>query len=207
MRFLRFMALSMLFCSGLSAETPPGKVKVVPGGATPSAEPVANPSPAIEPQPSAPVGAALPAPQSGPLPEGGGNLDLLCFGGGSANRPTVGTINAWNSDGDSANATIVGQRSQGFGDQVSLHMQGQDGRFRMPRTMLPPIHGGDDGWFKLHNIKYAPNEITASVAVNVLNNPKLRLDRYTGTISVSGKAGNYTGQCQRYDPSQMQRQF
>jgi len=182
------MALAVLLSSGLSAE------------------PVASPSPTIEPKGS-PTDIPSLAPQAALSPEDGGTLDLLCFGGGSANKPTFGTATAWNNSGGSATATVVGQRSQGFGDQVSLHMQGQDGRFRMPRTMLPPIHGGDDGWFKLHDIKYAQNEITASVGVNAFNNPKLRLDRFAGTISVSGKAGDYSGQCQRYDPSQMQRQF
>ena len=77
----------------------------------------------------------------------------------------------------------------------------------MPRTMLPPIHGGDDGWFKLKNIKIKPNEITASVGVNFINSPKLRLDRYSGAISISGKAGDYSGQCQRFDPQQLERRF
>lgn len=77
----------------------------------------------------------------------------------------------------------------------------------MPRTMLPPIHGGDDGWFKLKEIQIKPNEITASVAVNALNNPKLRLDRYSGAISISGKAGDYSGRCRRFDPQQAERQF
>ena len=99
------------------------------------------------------------------------------------------------------------QEIPGFEDQVSLQLDGDEGRLRMPRTMLPPIHGGSDGWFKLKNIKYKSNEITASVAVNVLNNPKLRLDRYTGAISISGKAGDYSGQCKKFDPAETQRQF
>ena len=75
----------------------------------------------------------------------------------------------------------------------------------MPRVMLPVVRGGENGWFKLNNLKIASNEITASVGVNVLNNPKLRLDRYTGAISISGKAGDYTGQCRRFDPERTQR--
>jgi hypothetical protein len=139
--------------------------------------------------------------------EEGGTLDLMCFGSGSANKADVATAYGWNSYGGSSMATFVGRRSQGFGDQVSLRMQATEGRVRMPRTMLPALHGGDDGWFKLHDIQVKPNEITASVGVNFINNPKLRLDRYSGAISISGKAGDYAGECRRFNPEQMERKF
>lgn len=139
--------------------------------------------------------------------EEGGNLSLMCFGGGAANKPTFGSAYGWNNNGGSAGAVFSGQRSQGFEDQVSLRMQGSEGQVRMPRTMLPPIRGGQDGWFKLSNVQIKANEITASVSVNPFNSPKLRLDRYTGSISISGKAGDYSGQCERYDPATMQRRF
>ena len=29
-----------------------------------------------------------------------------------------------------------------------------------------------------------------------MNNPKVYIDRVTGTISISGRAGDYSGQCQ-----------
>jgi hypothetical protein len=147
----------------------------------------------------------------------------MCFGGGAANKPTLTTVHGTHGtsgtisgnhgefatfDGSgSSSATIIGQRSQGFEDQVSLRIQGGEGQLRMPRTMLPPVHGGSDGWFKLKDIKIQPNEITATVAVNFINSPKLRLDRYAGTISISGKAGDFTGRCQRFEPEHAQRQF
>lgn len=146
-------------------------------------------------------------PTAAPPLEEGGNLDLMCFGGGAANKPTFGSAYGWNSYGGSGGAFFSGQRSQGFEDQVSLRMQGSEGEIRMPRTMLPPVRGGKDGWFKLSNVQIKQNEITASVAVNPFNNPKLRLDRYSGSISISGKAGDYAGRCERFDPAQMQRAF
>ena len=77
----------------------------------------------------------------------------------------------------------------------------------MPRAMLPLIRGGKDGWFTLKNIKVSDRDILASVAVNPINNPKMRIDRYTGTINLSGKAGEFVGKCQAYDPSKAERQF
>jgi hypothetical protein len=94
-----------------------------------------------------------------------------------------------------------------FEDQVNLWINGDEGRLRLPRAMLPAIRGGEDGWFKVKSIKITENEITGSVAVNLVNNPKLRIDRVTGAISISGKAGDYSGRCERYDPATVQRAF
>ena len=147
------------------------------------------------------------------------SLNLACVGAGSANKADMATMTGSHSGtimgsgggfatySGSSDATIVGTRSQAFADQVRIRLDDGDPRLRMPRTMLPLIRGGKDGWFKLKNVKYGRGEITASIAVNMFNNPKLRLDRYTGAISISGKAGDYTGQCQKFDPEAVERAF
>jgi hypothetical protein len=122
-------------------------------------------------------------------------LNLACSGGGTANKAASAT--AWGSNGESVN--VLGQRQQDFGDQVDIRLFAGDDRIRMPRTMLPPLHGGDDGWFKLKNVQADERSIRASAAVNFMNNPKVFIDRVTGTISISGKAGDFTGQCQVID--------
>lgn len=134
-------------------------------------------------------------------------INLVCLGAGSANRASVATANVWNNSGDTATANIVGNRSVPFDDQVNLWVEGAEGRVRMPRAMLPAIRGGDGGWFKIKNVQFTEGEITGSVSVNPINNPKLRIDRMTGAISISGKAGDYAGRCTRYDPATAQRQF
>lgn len=133
--------------------------------------------------------------------EEGGRLDLVCGGAGSATRQDNATIT-----GD-VYANVWSQRSQGFGDEVSLYIEGDEGRLRMPRAMLPPVRGGKDGWFKLGDIQVKEHEITATVRVNFMNNPKVRIDRYTGGISISGKAGDYSGQCQRIVREETKKQF
>ena len=153
------------------------------------------------------------SPDPSPL-EDGGRLDLVCGGSGTANKTTVITGNSnttYTGSGGfvsgSSNATVYGTRQQGFGDQVALFIQGGEGRIRMPRAMLPALRGGEDGWFKLGNLEIKPNEITATVRVNFMNKPKLRIDRYTGAISISGKAGDYSGRCQHFVPEEAKRQF
>ena len=146
--------------------------------------------------------------------EEGGRLNLICGGAGTANKATVlngranSTYNSpYGSASGSTSATVYGMRQQDFGDQVSLFVENGEGQIRMPRAMLPALRGGKDGWFKMGDIKIKENEITASIRVNPINNPKLRIDRYTGAISISGKAGDYSGRCQHFVPEETQKQF
>jgi hypothetical protein len=135
------------------------------------------------------------------------SLHLVCLGAGSANKPTSTSAFASNSNGDSVWANVVGSGAVPFEDQVNVEIVNGEGRIRMPRTMLPPIRGGKDGWFQLKNLKITDRDITASAAVNFINSPKVRIDRITGLISMDGKAGSYSGECQPYDPATAQRRF
>jgi hypothetical protein len=137
----------------------------------------------------------------------GGQLNLTCVGAGTANKMTAhsayttahvsGMVGFTPVDGSgSAQTTVYGTRQQGFEDQVDIRLFGGDDRIRLPRTMLPPIHGGDAGWFKLKDVHADARAIRASAAINFMNNPKVYIDRVTGTISISGRAGDYSGQCQ-----------
>lgn len=135
------------------------------------------------------------------------SVSLICGGAGAANRVATTTAFGMDSYGNSATGTAYGQRSVGFDDQVMVEITGTTGRIRMPRAMLPPIRGGKDGWFEIKNVHWAENEITASVGVNPFNNPKLRLDRIAGALSLSGKAGDFSGRCEPYDPATVVRKF
>ena len=134
-------------------------------------------------------------------------LNLSCFGGGTANKISMTTVDGSGSSFGtvggrnytsygSGSATIMGQRQQGFSDQVDIRLFSGDDRIRLPRTLLPPLRGGKDGWFRLKNVVTDARSIHASVVVNFINNPKLFIDRVTGTISISGKAGDFAGQCE-----------
>ncbi|MFL0588337.1 hypothetical protein ACH0BU_17090 [Sphingomonas olei] len=126
-------------------------------------------------------------------------LSIVCFGGGAANK--VDSTTGWASDnyGNSGQIAMQGTRSQQFADQVDVLVDGEQSKIRLPRTMLPPIRGGEDGWFKLKDLRVSETSITATAGVNFLNSPKVYLDRRTGTISINGKAGSYTGRCERVE--------
>jgi hypothetical protein len=141
--------------------------------------------------------------------QGGGvhPLALTCLGGGTANKTTV--TSAWGSGSfsgyvgnsyfggsTSSSAMAFGTRQQGFADQTDIQLFSGDDRIRLPRTMLPTFHGGQGGWFKLKDVTADERSIRASVAVFAFHSPKIYIDRVTGTISISGKDGDYVGRCQ-----------
>lgn len=139
--------------------------------------------------------------------EQGNRLNLVCDGGGAANRTTSTVAHGWDNNGNSASAVVTGRRSVGFEDQLQLWIEGGQGKARLPRVMLPTLHGGDGGWFEIKDIRISDNEITGSVSVNVINHPKLVLDRMAGTVSLSGKAGQFNGRCRKFDPATAERAF
>ncbi len=150
-----------------------------------------NPAPIVTIAPETPLLVTAPTPDThaNVANVALGRLDLTCLGAGTANKVASATIRGggW--------AKIVGSRDRAFNDQVDVRLFADDDRIRMPRTMLPGIHGGQDGWFKLKNVQANERSIRASAAVNLVNNPKVFIDRMTGTISISGRAGDYTGVC------------
>jgi hypothetical protein len=177
----------------------------------PTIAPVSIPEPATPAQVVVPGTAQQPAPPSavGGLQQA---LQITCLGGGTANKATAATAyswgsfsgsagNTWVSGSGSGTTTVFGTRQQGFDEQVDIRLFNGDDRIRLPRTMLPPIHGGDAGWFKLKNVVADSRSIRANAAINFMSNPKVYIDRLTGTISISGRAGDYTGRCQAFAPS------
>jgi hypothetical protein len=139
--------------------------------------------------------------------EVGNRLNLVCDGGGSANRPSTAIAHGWNNTGGSATVVATGRSTVGFDDQLQLWIEGDQGKARLPRIMLPKLHGGAGGWFDIKDITVSANEITASVGINFINHPKMTLDRITGTVTLTGHSGQFNGRCSKFDPATTQRAF
>ena len=133
-------------------------------------------------------------------------LNLTCFGGGTANKYSFasgggttqinGMVGTTPVSGSAQTSTsVMIPRQEGFADQTDVRLFSGDDRIRLPASMLPGMHGGDAGWFKLKDVVADPRTIHAKALVNFLNHPSVHIDRVTGTISISGKSGDYTGQC------------
>ena len=127
------------------------------------------------------------------------NLHLSCAGAGDRMRMspvfTPGTT-----------TTYVPSRTE-YADTVNVEIADGDGRIRVPRSMLPGWRsGGDDGWWELRDLEITDDEITARFRINLFNNPRVRIDRLTGQLAISGRA-DFSGQCDAYDPETVQRRF
>lgn len=81
-------------------------------------------------------------------------------------------------------------------DQVDIRLFGGDDRIRLPRAMVPLMHGGADGWFKLKNVVADAKTIRATASLNFYTGLKVYIDRVTGALSISGETGDYAGQCE-----------
>lgn len=87
--------------------------------------------------------------------------------------------------------------STGNNLQVDVVVDGPNSRIRVPDELVPYIHGGDHGWFKFKNIKIEPTRITGSAALALGSNPKVYIDRQTGSMTISGWSGDWAGTCER----------
>lgn len=134
-------------------------------------------------------------------------LNLTCFGGGTANKYSFATgggtmqvngmVGSTPVNGTAQTSTsVMIPRQEGFTDQADLRLFGGDDRIRLPGSIVARLHGGDAGWFRLKDVVADARSIHAKALVNFANHPEIYIDRVTGTISISGKSGDYTGQCQ-----------
>ena len=100
----------------------------------------------------------------------------------------------------------TGEQDQ-FGEQMDINIDGASATTRVPRRFLPALHGGNAGVFDIKDVAVTDETITGSVLINLANHPKLRIDRRTGSVTLDGKVGSYSGECRPYDASKEQRAF
>jgi hypothetical protein len=68
--------------------------------------------------------------------------------------------------------------------------------------MIPALMSGDsNGWYPIENLFINDREITGVVHISFLSQPKLRIDRMTGKLSMSGGAGDFSADCSAADVS------
>jgi hypothetical protein len=64
--------------------------------------------------------------------------------------------------------------------------------------MIPGINsGGKDGWWPLYDFTVSDSSYTGQFRINILNKPKISLDRRTGTLRMTSQYAAYEGACTR----------
>lgn len=201
---MRYVAFACVVIAATPVEADPKWVplngqqaKVMQGqavAAAPRTPPVASTQAQPPTEAPSPTTIAQAQTTAAPVTDGSRPLVLTCMGSGVANKATSAVGWGWGGWG-----MVAGHKDRGFNDQIDIRLFTEDDRIRLPRTMLPGLHGGDHGWFKVHDLVADARAIRLSAGVGMFNNPKVFIDRVTGTISISGKSGDYAGQCQVID--------
>jgi len=128
-------------------------------------------------------------------------LQLVCRGTGE-HKVLMGGSAFGFSGNRSAFAFGSSQQLSQFGEQLDVSVSEGKAKVRVPRRFLPPLHGGDGGWFDVSELAIGDSEITGKVAINFANHPNLRIDRRSGAVSLDGKVGSFAGQCEKFNPDQ-----
>jgi len=136
--------------------------------------------------------------QSDDRRDDGDDLQLVCFGEGEKTTIENHAGYQWNQSThkyEPKSELVTGR--QDFDTSVNVSIHGDQGRIRMPKGLIPPMHsGGNDGWWNLDDMIVGHNEIRARFRLNALNRPNVVIDRRSGTISVDGMI-KFNGRCEQ----------
>lgn len=122
-------------------------------------------------------------------------INLKCVGaadqvkGGSIINQATGAIKNFNT-------------RETIGAGVILQIRNEEGWIQIPENILPPIKSKKPGnKYELKKINISDDLITAKFSLNVVNNPKMQIDRYTGVMSFKGLGISFNGNCKKIDLS------
>ena len=135
-------------------------------------------------------------------------FNLVCYGAGYAPNVTTNPTFFFDNQGNSfvLNSMRVGKDN--FQDIMRISIDGDGGAAMPPSAIVPPINlGGKDGWWKLKRVTVTDQTITASFDFNIVNHPKLVIDRLTGGIQMKGFKLGFSGQCENFDPNTTPKKF
>jgi hypothetical protein len=137
-----------------------------------------------------------------PLMAGANDLSLSCEGQGSMAATQTTTVNQFQPGQAGNNQVGVATTStrRPFSGTGVVEIKTGTARMRVPDPMIPALMSGDtEGWYPIENLNMGDKEITGVVHINFLSQPKFRIDRMTGKLSLSGGAGEFSGNCSAVD--------
>jgi hypothetical protein len=145
----------------------------------------------------------------GPGPGGGGSyrehIALICYGEGQRYTNEYKSGYEWDPDKrryvPRSGTELTRQQ---YDTSVTIEIDGDRGRIRPAKSMIPPIHSDSDGgWYDIANLSVSRDIIRGEFKLNGANRPKLTIDRRAGHISLDGLT-RFSGTC---DPLDGDRKF
>jgi hypothetical protein len=129
------------------------------------------------------------------------SLTLSCDGQGTVLATQSTTVNQYDFKHKENNVGIAQtQVRRPFSGGGTVEISSGTGRMRIPEPMVPALMSGDTGgWYPIESLFINDREITGVVHINFMNQPKLRIDRITGKLSMSGGVGDFSANCNAAD--------
>jgi hypothetical protein len=129
------------------------------------------------------------------------SLTLSCNGNGTVMATQSTTVNQYDfKNKENKMGVAQTQVRRPFSGGSMVEISSGTGRMRIPDPMMPALMSGDsNGWYPIEELFINDHEITGVVHINFLSQPKLRIDRLTGKLSMSGGAGDFAADCSAVD--------
>ena len=124
------------------------------------------------------------------------SLTLSCDGQGTVMATQSTTVNQYDYKHKENKVGIAQtQVHRPFSGGSTIEISSGTGRMRIPEPMVPALGSDSNGWYPIENLFINDNEITGVVHISFLSQPKLRIDRQTGKLSMSGGVGDFSADC------------
>lgn len=90
-------------------------------------------------------------------------------------------------------------KNQDYDTSLTIDINGERGRIRPAKEMVPPIHAdNEDGWFPITDLNISRDFIRGAFKLNNFNQPKITIDRRNGHIALDGMS-KFSGTCDSLD--------
>lgn len=131
------------------------------------------------------------------------SLILSCDGQGTVLATQSTTVNQYDlKHKENQLGLAQTQVRRPFKGNGTVEISSGMGRMRIPEPMIPAIGSGDgNGWYPIEKLSVTDREFTGVVRINFMNQPKFRIDRMTGKLSMSGGLSEFSADCAAADLS------
>jgi hypothetical protein len=135
-------------------------------------------------------------------------LELVCQGTALHTEASETFADASNSYGGSASGSATTFHRERSAETMRIRLDGQGGgRLKLPASLIPPISIGKDGWWDFVQLDVTDDAIHGEISLNLINKPKVVIDRHTGDIDMRGYRIRFQGSCERAPDAAAEKKF
>ncbi|MDZ4375720.1 MAG: hypothetical protein U1C74_30430 [Phenylobacterium sp.] len=127
-------------------------------------------------------------------------VNLVCYGEGEKPDTKVTGGYEWDHHADKYRyQTRTELTTKHFDTALTIQIADGGARIQLPKRLIPPLNnnGGSD-WWNIRDLSVSDDQITGWFKLNGMNQPKVRIDRRSGRISVKGMS-EFHGTCDPVD--------